>query len=434
MGRTWRRRRSRKKNSSISTALNHDSMIVNLTRWMTRHNWNNETKLKLSHFKNTGRGVTCDRSLMIEDTLIEVPYALMITLDSLEGVGEVVVTPNGEKLTIHDLLSLFLVIERHKGESSNWKYYLDSLPDCLPHLPWLATSSEIDLFPNTLRETILNRRENFELSWKRSKESINPRWKCECCQTVGHRVITLNSFIWAYVMVNTRAVYVDPNVVRELSSSKWGNILSDEPSMALCPFLDMFNHSNNARTSATLVKSDGKWVYKLITLSPSKRHEEIFISYGTHDNIKLLCEYGFFIPHQGLDCISWTLSDTLEATKMKLNERQYKFLKTRKLDDSLYIDCNGLSFNLKAALFVILNPFISDWCSCVFGNFPSGCSSQEMQELCRKLLAWKANKLLGELQRMENYGSQRSETFRNLLNYQNYLLVLVDKMCDKYNV
>ncbi|KAK5646118.1 hypothetical protein RI129_004582 [Pyrocoelia pectoralis] len=437
MGRTWRRRKNRGKKSPISKPLDYEGTIVNLKRWMTKCNWYNGTRLKLSYFTNTGRGITCDRNLKIKDTLIEVPYELMITLGSFDVLNEIVTTKGG-KLAIHDLLSLFLVIERHRGESSNWKFYLDSLPNELPNLPWLSTSCEIDVLPYSLRETVLNRRKNFELSWKRSKESINSRWKCECCQTVGHRVITLNSFTWAYVMVNTRAVYVDPDIVRELSSSaisKWNDVLSDEPSMALCPFLDMFNHSNNAETSANLVKSEGKWMYKLITLLPSKKHEEIFISYGPHDNIKLLCEYGFFIPHQDLDFIRWKFSDVLDVTKIKLNERQYKFIKKRKLelDESLYIDSSGLSFNLKATLYVILNPFVADWCSCIFGDF-SSINLIEMQDLCHKLLKWKAYKLQDELECMQKYESEVSENFKNVLKYQNYILMLVTKFCANFCV
>ena len=110
------------------------------------------------------------------------------------------------------------------------------------------------------------------------------------------------------------------NSGHELLSSRHGNL-------ALAPLLDLLNHSPHVQVRATRhviatlscllldlqitsltsrhcpvcrqvsagfnVESQ---CYEISSQCSYRKHEQVFISYGPHDNIKLLVEYGFTVP------------------------------------------------------------------------------------------------------------------------------------------
>ncbi|KAF5269177.1 hypothetical protein FQR65_LT02477 [Abscondita terminalis] len=428
MGRRERKRTTKKKSLTHAIHLDCDPIFIKLKQWMTTYKWQTENKLRIALFSNTGRGVVSLKTLKVGDTLVQVPYDLMITFTTLQTLFVQSVLTSYSLLQMQDLLSVFIILERHKGASSQWKPYIDSLPDDTPDLPWLSHSHEINALPNKLQVALIKRRESFELSWERLKKSINSNWKCECCQIPGNRVITLNSFTWAYVMVNTRAVYIDPNIVRELSTESLKHVLSDEPCMALCPYLDMFNHSNKAKNEVNLVKINGKWVYELTTLSGSIKHREVFISYGSHDNFKLLCEYGFFIPNNELDLVRLDFDEVLKISEIKLNQKQYRFIKMRKFDESLYVDRSGMSFNLKAVFFVMLNPSLTDWCFRIFSDYLKD-DLVQMDELLKNILKWESLQIESVL-KSSGHGFY-SENFKLIVKYLNYQLNVINELIVK---
>lgn len=182
-----------------------------------------------------------------------------------------------------------------------------------------------------------------------------------------------NLFKWAYNMVNTRAIYIDPNLVYEINKKKSLEInenLSDEPSMALCPFLDMFNHHFNAKTEATLIinKENDEYFYQLYSLNEICKYNEVFISYGSHDNMKLLLEYGFFIYDNKFDCIKFNYEEIFNTLKLNFNERQFKFVREHNLLENLYINTEGPSFQLKSLLFVGFNENLKKFHTYIYGN------------------------------------------------------------------
>ncbi|KAF2898764.1 hypothetical protein ILUMI_07409 [Ignelater luminosus] len=394
--------------------------------------WNNTTSLKLSLFENTGRGLTSSRNLTPSDTLIEIPYELMISYTTLKDffTNDLVSSNNLKQLEMHDALAIFLAFERHKGYHSKWKSYINSLPEDIPLVPWLCSEKEIEAIPAELRSKVQDKHDSFKSSWQRSKESINPFWKCECCETPGHRVLSLNLFTWAYVMVNTRAVYVDPDIVRELSRDSVNTSsfeLSDDPSMALCPYLDMFNHSCKSATNAVLEKVNGRWMYKLITLTSSEKYNEILISYGSHDNDKLLCEYGFFILNNELDVLRMAFHQVLKYTKVNLSGRQYKFIRERQFDTNLYINKDGLSFNLKAVLFVIMNCELMDWSSSIFSEKYNK-DLLAMYCIARDLIKNKISESSSELAVLDSYCNDSSEAFRTVVSYFKYKIEFMERL------
>ncbi|KFB48636.1 hypothetical protein ZHAS_00016628 [Anopheles sinensis] len=188
----------------------------------------------------------------------------------------------------------------------------------------------------------------------------------------------LDRFEWAYFAVNSRSVYVDPDVSKMINSflpdgSLFEGILADEPSMALAPFLDFFNHQSTGKTASELSLSVLQirdrllkekpldLFYNLRTDKPFPTGEQIFISYGTHNNTKLLLEYGFSVPANPDDFVEVTITEINEFIKhdpelrcLRLPREKYRFLADHQLDEQLFFVADDLiSHNLAVCLTVL---------------------------------------------------------------------------------
>lgn len=432
-----RTKRKRNRKGSIRGNLGSDSVIVSLSRWMKSNGWENICDVNLRDFDSTGRGIFSKKSIKQPATLIQIPYDLMITYSMLhtsEISNIILKNANKSRLLLHDLLALFLVFERHKDSKSEWKHYLDSLPQKPPPLLFMSDLNEIGFLPETVKDIVLPSRWKFEESWKRALESIAPSWKCVCCRKERDRVFTFDSFSWGYAMVNTRAVYIDPQTVKDLSKFSEVNshpLISDEPCMALCPYLDMFNHSCDARTEAELKKNISGWVYELRTLTPYKKYEQIFISYGAHDNVKLLCEYGFFLPGNKFDRICFSFKVVSDVLHVKLNGRQYRFIMDKSLNSDLHISSLGLSFNLKAMLLVAFWDDIGSWNTCIFSENYSKDMLDQMMKCGKSLLKSKMDDNVDWLRRLDSRLHEFSTCFLNIVEYIKYENILITSlMCN----
>ncbi|KAJ8913508.1 hypothetical protein NQ315_017058 [Exocentrus adspersus] len=374
----------------------NDLAVINLKRWLAQNDFR-DTHLGLKNFPRTGRGVTSSRQIPENDILIAVPYKLMISCSTLQESLQEVVSP-AHKLKIHDLLALFLVVEKQK-EKSLWKSYLDSLPLVLP----IASQKN---------------RENFMESMSRVRRSIGERGGC---------VLDENLFKWGYILVNTRAVYVDPQIV-QAECCFFQNILIDRPSMALCPFLDMFNHHFLARTEAKVVERDGKLFYQLQTLNKYKKHQQIFISYGSHDNSKLVMEYGFFIPGNVLDVVKLDFKDVLDVLGVKLDQNRYKFVTCHDFNSDLYVGYNGVSFSLKALLYVSFNDICKDCSTVIF----SDCYPLEYLRILpgwtMRLLDFKLTVFESDYTKLRYSGFEKTEDAGVMESFLKYRICLVNDL------
>ncbi|VDO04314.1 unnamed protein product [Rodentolepis nana] len=112
-------------------------------------------------------------------------------------------------------------------------------------------------------------------------------------------------FAWAWSVVNSRCVYVNLQTC-ELGSSiidksvdyRVKFLSNADRNIAIVPFFDFFNHSP---TVSVCIDVKGG-IMSLKTDSKYRSGEQVFINYGKHDNLFLLCEYGFCIPNLGNPC------------------------------------------------------------------------------------------------------------------------------------
>lgn len=123
----------------------------------------------------------------------------------------------------------------------------------------------------------------------------------------------LAKFFHAWCLVNTRCFYYFSDSAS--LSSKRSKVKSKPPSdpneaMALCPFMDLFNHKAPPPSPdifGSMVESNGNAVlpckvkcistgFTIVTASAIPANTEILLSYGAHTNDTLWSEYGFLLP------------------------------------------------------------------------------------------------------------------------------------------
>nr|CAG8435445.1 8169_t:CDS:10 [Entrophospora candida] len=95
--------------------------------------------------------------------------------------------------------------------------------------------------------------------------------------------ITYDEFLWGWLNVNTRCIYME-------ETSQSSNDFRKENNIAIAPMLDFINHSNDAKIKGEFNKFNKS--YEITTYDSIKKGQQVFINYGPHDNYFLLIEYG----------------------------------------------------------------------------------------------------------------------------------------------
>uniref|UniRef100_A0A1I8JUQ7 SET domain-containing protein n=1 Tax=Anopheles funestus TaxID=62324 RepID=A0A1I8JUQ7_ANOFN len=347
---------------------------IALFRWLKRLGWRNETALRIASFENTGKGLYSRKALENGDCLIELPYDAMIGLNVLEQdddfrnmFDETALQESAlslEKLPFQSLLAFYLCVTK----CSRWDAYLQSLPTNFTN-PYFCTKQELVHLSEVLLQRMVEQNGQIKSGLEKIQSVLRPEWK---------QTIELEKFKWAYFVINTRSVFLDPMAVKMINSflpsgSLFENFLADEPSMALAPFLDFFNHQSGTKTNSELSLSIAQirdrllnekpleLCYKLHTDTPYRPGRQIFISYGTHNNTKLLLEYGFFIPSNPDDFVELTIGTINAFIKhdpelrcLRLPREKYRFLADHHLDEQLFFVADDLlSHNLAVCLTVL---------------------------------------------------------------------------------
>lgn len=139
-------------------------------------------------------------------------------------------------LSSYDILSTFLMYERHRGVQSPWRAYINMLPqsystpaywapEALSSLP-TDISQEARLLVNKMADNFSRLQDLF----------------CHVEAVLGENIVgafTFSSYKWAWSSVSTRCVYMcQPNFT---------GFGSEDNCIALAPLLDLLNHSPNVQ-------------------------------------------------------------------------------------------------------------------------------------------------------------------------------------------
>ena len=178
-------------------------------------------------------------------------------------------------------LCIFLVVERHLGTSSDWFPYLQVVPVSYTNAAYW-TDQQLSLLPPWVQPQAQEHIRNLTKSFESIQSFLSKLPKALRC------AVTFEQYRWAWSTVNTRAVYWLRPTSSYLKTTK-------KDCLALPPVLDLLNHSCEANIKATF--NEENRCYEIRTFTKYKRYSQAFISYGPHDNSKLLVEYGFLLPN-----------------------------------------------------------------------------------------------------------------------------------------
>ncbi|CAD5119746.1 DgyrCDS8342 [Dimorphilus gyrociliatus] len=283
-GRTWRKRYSTKERLFKNLALDND--IISLSIWMQSRGFRNKS-LVPAVFQNTGRGIMARKR--ITDIIIQVPEGLIITTRTIlkSGLGPFF-RKKARQFSSLEALCLFLIYERSLGDESIWHFYIRTLPEEYS-IPTYWTEEELDILPKSLRSKVNTEVKQVQRLYER-------------CLRLGGNLstflradLTWNDFKWAWSAINTRCIY--------MKTYSGDYFLDDTNHLALIPYLDLLNHSDSAMIEAGFNKD--KNCYEIKTLKTYNKYDQVFISYGSHANAKLLLEYGFVIPSIQFDAVEF---------------------------------------------------------------------------------------------------------------------------------
>ncbi|XP_051470793.1 SET domain-containing protein 4 isoform X2 [Apus apus] len=339
-GRTCRKRR-RKHLRSCMDGVNcsHKLEYIKLKKWLKDRGFE-DSNLRPAEFRDTGRGVMTTKALQTGDLIISLPEKCLLTTATVLSscLGEYIMK---WKPPVSPLIALctFLIAEKHAGEKSLWKPYLDVLPETYT-CPVSLEHDIVNLLPQPLRKKALEQRTTVHELYMSSKaffSSLQPLF----AENTG-TIFNYSALEWAWCTINTRTIYMKHSQ-RECFSL--------EPDVyALAPYLDLLNHSPNVQVRAAFNEQTRS--YEIWTNSQCKKYEEVFISYGPHDNQRLLLEYGFVAidnPHSSV----YVSSDTLLRYFPPLDKQRsakLSILKDHDFLDNLTFGWDGPSWRLLTAL------------------------------------------------------------------------------------
>ncbi|XP_072246639.1 SET domain-containing protein 4 [Leuresthes tenuis] len=378
-GRAARKRRQKHESTIKSVSLCHQPHYVRLMKFLHQRGFTS-TVLQPARFTDTGRGLQTLQTIKPGELIISLPESCLLTtstvLDSYLGQFIKSWKPRLSPLLV---LCIFLVCERHRGEASDWFPYIDVLPTAYT-CPAYFADDVIALLPVGVRRRAAEQREAVREIHSSNQDffrSLQP-----ILSQPTEDVLTYEALRWAWCSVNTRSVFMSrlPN-----------NFLSGQDNYALAPFLDLLNHRPDVQVKATF--SDVTSCYEIRSVSGTPRYQQAYINYGSHDNQRLLLEYGFVAtanPHSVVYVDEELLCDVLRGDKSL--DQKIKFLRENDFLHNLTVSSDGPSWRLMTALRLLSLPqtLYHQWKAALLGQAlcteTEEWSVQTAKTLCQRLL------------------------------------------------
>ncbi|XP_024152515.1 SET domain-containing protein 4 [Oryzias melastigma] len=377
-GRAARRRRRKRDGSIQPESLSHQLRYVRLMKFLHQRGFTS-TPLQPALFSDTDRGLQALHAIQPGGMLVSLPESCLLTTSTvlLSYLGPFLKRwkPPPSSLVA---LCVFLVCERHRGEASDWFPYIDVLPQSYSCPPYF-TDSVMAVLPSGVRRRAEEQREmvrHLHASHQDFFRSLQP-----VLTRPAEEVLTYEALRWAWCSINTRSVFMTPP-----SSS----FLSGPDNYALAPFLDLLNHRPDVQVKAGFNRATG--CYEVRSLSGVQRHQQAFINYGSHDNQRLLLEYGFVSscnPHsvvyveEDLLCEAFRGGQSLDEKVLFLRENHFL--------DNLTVSDEGPGWRLLAALRLLSLPPLPcrHWRTVLLGQTAGEEEERSVltaQTLCERLL------------------------------------------------
>ncbi|KAF8470211.1 hypothetical protein BDZ91DRAFT_678491 [Kalaharituber pfeilii] len=242
-------------------------------------------KVKVAAIPHAGIGIVATTDIIRYisyyqpgETLVFTPASSLLTREVIvasltkikhRGIGR----PGLRDLRTHALIAAGIATRAYKDQQP-WQDVWPTYENFKEFMPLLWESNRQDLLPPSTQFYLTRQREKFESDFKKARN-------------LGFE-FTQDAYAHAWVIVNTRTLFYRP--------SSYNTHISREDCMCLCPFIDYFNHSDVG--CKVELSAQGFTVTSNRAYSSG---EQIFVSYGPHNNDFLLCEYGFILDSNQWD-------------------------------------------------------------------------------------------------------------------------------------
>lgn len=271
---------------------NNDERLRRFEKWLDDENViRNNVLIRQS---SLGKGYALYKNFSDDLPKIEIPTTLLMTIDAAKRCSTFVV-PKDEILEKTDdhidreslILSLFLLHELSRGEESRWSPYIELLPSTFAS-------------PLFHKENLVEMTTAFHLG-ETMKNSLN-----EVFQMIDLKNFSLNDFLWAFLIVGSRAFKLN----------EFGTVL--------IPFADLANHVS-LKSEANLRSSGVDFQTNRFVLIPIEENlvkgDELNLQYNELANWQLLLNFGFAIENNPFDSIFIELQfDSNESNEIEMKK------------------------------------------------------------------------------------------------------------------
>jgi hypothetical protein len=245
-----------------------------------------ESLLKIQDIENMGKGLFSLEHIPMNELLFKIPQDLIVTRNFMSQTFS----------SLSEFQALVLTVLKFNKKSDDSKdfffrkYYQNVQ---FVKLPMFFSLQVLEFSSKNLQRKIEQQLQNYEKDYQEIKKVYDD---------------DLSYFTHAWSLVNTRCVSLNSN----------SNV-----TVGLIPFLDYLNHSCKSQIVPTY-KDNG---FELWSLQEISKGEQVYLSYGHHDNTFLAAEYGFVEEENQFDYVC--IEKELVYSKISIETSEFLDILTR---------------------------------------------------------------------------------------------------------
>jgi hypothetical protein len=305
-----------------------------------------------------GRGVYALETIKEETPLLKIPRKYIICLDTVENSESAFIYQRIEKAS--DVLTLFILEQKAKGETSIFKPWLDVMPQDFGS-PLFATDKELEMLKgNKMYEEVIAELKVWEKHYDLLSASVLEKFPevfpDDCC--------TFQDYKWARHMIESRAWHL-------------------RGQQHLAPMADFFNHEPlPSMTYDTEPDERGEAFLAHHHVTPTfvevladRTHtqaEQVFECYGDNSNSIYLKYHGFVPDENQYDCQDVMMPDLKPQNEDPLYQMRIQYLAQLGFRGPRFCIRNRPDHFLKAANFMLVRSMThDDFQECQTGQYAS---------------------------------------------------------------
>ena len=189
------------------------------------------------------------------------------------------------KLTSHQIITMYIVLEKKRKDKSYWNEMFNSFPQMVEYsgipMTWELSSDKID---NEIYKSIP--KEMLEHSYKQIDQFKKDIEIIKSLLKSFNIEITETEYLWAWLSINTRCLYYKLSNYIPITNKKD----NQSSNITMVPFIDFINHQTE---NSNCIAKQSKSGYEVYTIREIEKDENIWFTYGPHNDDFLQCEYGF---------------------------------------------------------------------------------------------------------------------------------------------